>query len=358
MTEDNNWSQEDIDKMLKEAEGNGQVEEKAQEEKEEKEDKMTTSQQELIAEEKRKLSEVRENSKSELSQEHIDILGEMANISFGSASTSLSELLNKPVSINPPTVSVVDGDGIHDLEGPHVILNVNYVKGLEVENLLVIEKRVAQTIAGLMMGGDGSVSEEAELDDMSLSAVQEAMNQMMGASATSMSKVFQRTVDISPPSIEMVDSGSDYKKIKESLSEELLVKISFQLVVEGLIDSKIYQIISLSNARSMADEMLSLANSDNQVNDESQPVSDIKLKDSTGEEVPSYLDGVDVKVEVIFGNTKKRLKDLLVMEKEQIVNLEEDINEPLHIYANGVLIAKGEIVNIDGYFGVQVKELV
>src|SRR5699024_9258727 len=110
----------------------------------------------------------------------MDMMGEIANISFGSASTVLSTLLNQTVNITTPHVEVVDLYDASDVEIPHVVLEVKYVKGLEVENLLVIKKEVALAIADLMMMGTGEVDFNKELTELELSAVQETMNQMMG----------------------------------------------------------------------------------------------------------------------------------------------------------------------------------
>lgn len=355
MTE--SFSQEEIDKMLRESQ-----------EEEASGDKMTKSQSELMKEEKSKISDLGRGGNSDLTQSEIDILGEIANISLGSASTSLSENLSRPVVINTPTVNLADDHEVESIQKPYIAIHVNYIKGLDVENLLVIERDVAISIASLMMGGEGEVTEDSELDDMSLSAVQEAMNQMMGASATSMSQVFGKTVDISPPRLKLIEKDEDLQEFERVENSGRLVKIAFQLVVEGLIDSHIYQIISLENAKSMAEEAsMSLggvssdeASESSYAINEMNDVEEDSQVDASEEEAnsPSYLVGVEVKVEAIFGNTRKRLKDLLVMEAGHLINLEENVNDSLLIYANGVLVAKGEIVNIDGYFGIQVVEIV
>ncbi|MGI6185249.1 MULTISPECIES: flagellar motor switch phosphatase FliY [Bacillales] len=193
-----------------------------------------------------------------LSEFEQDALGEIGNISFGSAATALSTLLNQKVDITTPTVSMVH---VHDLEKefpiPHVAVHVEYTDGFKGINLLVVRMEDAAVIADLMMGGSGR-PESTELTEMHISAVQEAMNQMMGSAATSMSTIFNQMVNISPPGIDIMDlaKGKDGHKFTED--DTPLVKVSFRLKVgeQGeLIDSNIMQLLPLSFAREMINRL-------------------------------------------------------------------------------------------------------
>jgi flagellar motor switch protein FliN/FliY len=148
---------------------------------------------------------------------------------------------------------------------PHVAVNVNYVDGFHGTNLLVIKTRDAQVIADLMMGGDGA-GELGELsEEIHISAVQEAMNQMMGSSATSMSTIFNRFVNISPPGINILNlSGGEGKQ--EIPQEDIFIKISFRLIIGDLIDSTIMQLLPVSFAK----EMVSILMGGNEMMDEHQ----------------------------------------------------------------------------------------
>lgn len=178
-----------------------------------------------------------------------DALGEIGNITFGSAATALSTLLGKKVDITTPKVAVINKTDLHkEFPKPHVAVHVNYVDGFHGTNLLVIKTSDANVIADLMMGGEGSTTSE-ELTEIHISAVQEAMNQMMGSSATSMSTIFNRFVNISPPGIDIMDL-SDGKK--DTLpEEEVFIKVSFRLTIGDLIDSTIMQLLPVSFARDM-----------------------------------------------------------------------------------------------------------
>ncbi|MCZ8520045.1 MULTISPECIES: flagellar motor switch phosphatase FliY [Paenibacillus] len=180
-----------------------------------------------------------------------DALGEIGNITFGSAATALSTLLGKKVDITTPKVSVIARDDLMlEFPKPHVAINVNYVDGFDGVNLLVIKKIDAQVIANLMMGGDGTNVQEEELTEIHVSAVQEAMNQMMGSSATSMSTIFNRFVNISPPGIDIINlsEGQDMTTIPQ---EDVFIKISFRLTIGDLIDSNIMQLLPVAFAKEM-----------------------------------------------------------------------------------------------------------
>jgi flagellar motor switch protein FliN/FliY len=177
-----------------------------------------------------------------------DALGEIGNITFGSAATALSTLLGKKVDITTPKVSVIGKEELEEqFPRPHVAVHVNYVDGFDGINLLVIQTRDAQVIADLMMGGDGTGGDE-NLSEIHISAVQEAMNQMMGSSATSMSTIFNRFVNISPPGIDILNLSKGEGKLPD---EDVFIKISFRLAIGDLIDSNIMQLLPVPFAKEM-----------------------------------------------------------------------------------------------------------
>lgn len=187
-----------------------------------------------------------------------DALGEIGNISFGSAATALSTLLNQKVDITTPTVSTIRRSSLeNEFPRPHVAVHVEYTDGFKGINLLVIRVEDAAVIADLMMGGSGR-PETTELSELHLSAVQEAMNQMMGSAATSMSTIFNKFVNITPPGIDVMDlaQGIGDENIPQ---EDTLIKISFRLKVGDhgeLIDSSIMQLLPVPFAKQMIDMLM------------------------------------------------------------------------------------------------------
>ncbi|WP_066289015.1 flagellar motor switch phosphatase FliY [Bacillus sp. FJAT-29937] len=184
-----------------------------------------------------------------------DALGEIGNISFGSSATALSTLLNQKVDITTPTVTTIPPRKLHEeFPHPYVAIQVSYTEGFSGSNLLVIKQTDAAIIADLMLGGNG-LNPADLMGEIQLSAVQEAMNQMMGSAATSMSTIFSKRVDISPPTIDMLDvpQGEGTNRIP---GEDILVKISFRLKIGDLIDSNIMQLLPLQFAKSLVNELL------------------------------------------------------------------------------------------------------
>ena len=184
-----------------------------------------------------------------------DALGEVGNISFGTSATALSTLLNQKVEITTPEVSLIIKSMLSDeFPHPNVAIQVYYTQGFTGSNLLVIKQSDAAIIADLMLGGDG-INPAEMLGEIQLSAVQEAMNQMMGSSATSMSTIFNKRVDISPPSVELLDliHGEGTETLPE---DDKLVKVSFRLKIGTLVDSYIMQLLPLDFAKSLVNELL------------------------------------------------------------------------------------------------------
>lgn len=184
-----------------------------------------------------------------------DTIGEIGNISFGSSATALSTLLNQKVEITTPSVSLILKESLVDeFPQPYVAVEVEYTEGFTGSNLLVIKQSDAMIIADLMLGGSGTAPAEP-LSEIHLSAIQEAMNQMMGSAATAMSTVFNKRIDISPPSIGIMDlpRGAGHEILPQ---EDMLVKVSFRLTIGQLVDSHIMQLLPLYFARGMVDELL------------------------------------------------------------------------------------------------------
>jgi len=188
-----------------------------------------------------------------------DALGEIGNISFGSASTALSTLLSKKVDITTPTVSVVNVSELgSEFPIPHVAVHVEYTDGFKGINLLVIRMEDAAVIADLMMGGEGR-PQNTELSELHISAVQEAMNQMMGSAATSMSTIFNQFINITPPGIDVMDLAQGKGGDSFTEDDSPIVKVSFRLKVGEhgeLIDSNIMQLLPLSFAKKMIDRLV------------------------------------------------------------------------------------------------------
>lgn len=190
------------------------------------------------------------DSNERLSPEESDALGEIANISMGTAATTLSILVNNRVEITTPKLSYVTLDDLKEQNpAPCVFIYISYRTGLEGKNILVLKEHDVKVITDLMMGGDGT-NTDAELTDLHLSAISEAMNQMMGSAATSMSSMINEKVDISPPSSTRVDLANTM--MEDGLHDmvgQTFVQVSFRMTIGDLVDSEIMQLYPFDFAK-------------------------------------------------------------------------------------------------------------
>ncbi|WP_418627505.1 flagellar motor switch phosphatase FliY [Anaerosinus sp.] len=350
-----------------------------------------------------------------------DALGEIGNISMGSAATTLSVLLGRRVSITTPRVSVDTLGAIKNhYPLPYLIVQVGYTQGISGDNILAIQEQDALIIADLMMGGEGT-NPPTELNELYMSAVGECMNQMMGAVATSLSTMFSKKIDISPPLVNLIDLASE-TKISEVVNEsEEIVKVAFRMEVEGLIDSEIMQILPLNIAKEMVDNLMSGGMQAEEI--PAAPVAEAMSPQSPAATAPTQTvpaaaapsvaapapqptpvayaqqpmyaaapmearvspnvpvqpaqfspltqsavhinDGniglildVPLQVTVELGRTKKLIKDVLELSTGSVIELDRLAGEPVDILVNGKLLAKGEVVVIDENFGVRVTDIV
>lgn len=192
-----------------------------------------------------------------LTPTEIDAIGEIANISMGSSATTLFSLVNRKVNITTPVVSLANWDTmIAEYERPCVFIQIKYTVGLDGSNVLILREKDVKVITDLMMGGDGT-NIDGELGELHLSAISEAMNQMMGSAATSLSTMLGKMIDISPPDASLIDlndfeSGEDIA----SFLKGTFVKISFRMQIGDLVDSTIMQIYPIDFAKGLYDAFM------------------------------------------------------------------------------------------------------
>ncbi|WP_271006533.1 flagellar motor switch protein [Listeria seeligeri] len=301
-----------------------------------------------------------EKEEINLTAEELDVFLEVCNIGIGSASTVLSKLLNRKVSLKIPTARVIDSKEFEFNERPCLVTSVEFVEGLRSSNTFIISKNAALIMADLMMMGDGKVQEDAELTELEVSAVQELMNQMMGFSATAMSEMLGTKIDISPPTMEFCNFGDTM--IQKNIAEGKTVEVIFPLEVEGLLKTPMYQIFNPAAAKEMAQLMLAIqaqevANkADTQ---EIEPEMPLPIEEKeTLSEMEAILEDIPVKLEVVFGTAKVKLETFISWCEKDVIILKESMNEPLALMLNGVIIGKGILVRVDDHFGMQMTELV
>lgn len=179
-----------------------------------------------------------------ITKEQADIIGEVANICTGTAATALSVIINRSTNITTPVVEVLAEESSLQSDD-HILVKVPYTKGLDGTNLMILDVRDALVIANLMMGGDGKDISNLKIDDLTLSAVSEAMNQMCGSIATSMASLLAEPTDIGYPLINCKEHKT-FEIPEELCNGTDIVKVSFRLTVEDLIDSELMQLYPIS----------------------------------------------------------------------------------------------------------------
>ncbi len=311
-----------------------------------------------------------------------DILGEIGNISMGSAATALSTLVSRKVRITVPNIYMSTPQFVTESYPiPCIVVNVEYREGLSGSNILVIRERDALVIGNLMMGGDGKDLPE-EIDELYLSAVTEAMNMMMGSAATAMSDLFGRFIDISPPSTDRRDLSQD--SLTDGISgRDPVVTVAFRIEIEDLVDSTILQIIETNFAKEMARSLLP-PEADDPIEEQKvvdEPASatwaDLRRqlpadpKPTAAPEIAStslvnsdlgnlnvdLIRGIPVQVRAILGRTRMSIDNILRLGPGHIMELESLHGEPIELFANDTLIAKGEVVVVGEQFGVRITEI-
>jgi len=198
-----------------------------------------------------------------LTESEKDVIGEVSNISMGSAATALFTLLNQRVNITTPQVSYTSWDDlIVEYPAPCVFVQISYKEGIEGSNIFILREEDVKVIADLMMGGDGSQI-TGELTELHLSAISEAMNQMMGSSSTSLSSILETKIDISPPSASVVNLTDAIKDgdISQFLSGTF-VKVAFRLEVGDLINSELMQLYPVDFAKDLHKKFMKYAGLD------------------------------------------------------------------------------------------------
>lgn len=211
-----------------------------------------------------------------------DAIGEVANISMGSSATTLYSLVNRKVNITTPVVTLATWNTLLDsYEKPCVFIQIKYTQGLDGTNILVLKEHDVKVITDLMMGGDGT-NTDGELGELHLSAISEAMNQMMGSAATSLSTLLQTVIDISPPESSLFDltEVKDGKEISPFLGGTF-VKIAFRMQIDDLVDSTIMQLYPIDFAKKLVETFINTQMSSLDGTVEEQPT---QVKDSASEQ--------------------------------------------------------------------------
>ncbi len=351
-----------------------------------------------------------------LSPMEIDAIGEVMNISMGSAATAVSTMLDRQTVITTPSVTVMKMADIDytDLE-PAMIVKIVYVEGVSGSNVMAFKQSDMQLILNQLMGIEDPPDDNFVFDELSISAACEVMNQMMGASASALSDFLSKRIDISPPNATVMDEENTFKGALGLSDDETVVSINFNLEIVGITESQFMSVLTVDLAKEIigqfmgGDDAVSLPEETNvaepttssdmgqqqqaypiehqqsaampaQIGNSAQlvtaplpratapPPSEIHPaqfptfdQPSGGFEVPSgninLLMNVPLTITVEIGKTKRKIKDIMEFAHGTVLELEKQAGAPVDIVVNGQLMARGDVVVIEDNFGVRITEI-
>ncbi len=321
-----------------------------------------------------------------------DALGELGNISMGSAATAISTILGKKVDITTPSIKETKIDEVREqFKGHKVIVGVDYTESLNGTNAFILDPHVVAVIADIMMGGTG-LEVNDELDELKLSAVGEAMNQMIGSSATSLTEIVRGSVSITPPQVQEVnfdENNVDFPPVYDGMDS--VVEVKFVMKVEDLVTGDMVQLMSPEFAKKLSgfltDSLMGTEESgstdpvrrEKKAESESfefeepvepqrkkpqKPVKKVEfqeLEEKQQSQIPSnkldVLLDIPLEISVELGRTTMTLKQVLDLGVGSLVELEKLTGEPVDILVNGKMVAKGEVVVIGENFGIRITQI-
>jgi flagellar motor switch protein FliN/FliY len=359
------------------------------------------------------MTDVVENP-DKLTSMEVDVIGEVMNISMGTAATAMSTILNTKVNITTPRIETI---GVEAFEfaylEPVIGVLINYVEGIEGANVLLLQESDMKKILSQLF--DMDTSDDIEFDEISKSAIGEIMNQMMGAAAGALASFLGKVVNISPPILLDTTNKSSIRDLF-SLKGENLVSIKFNLSIEGLVESEFISAMEPALAR----EIVSMSMGASGMDDEEEEVAppppppppvqqappvqqDTAYQQPTqapqaeparvvrndpppaayappqqpvqvnpyeyrqlGEEQRVNIPGdnldllmsVPIQITVELGKTRKKIKDIAELTLGNIVELDRQAGDQVDVIANGRLIARGDVVVVDDNYSVKITEII
>lgn len=338
----------------------------------------------------------------------IDTIGEILNISMGAAATAVSTLLNKKVYITTPLVDVTtSGNFEFKALTPGVGVEINYIEGLSGVNVFILKLQDIQKIVGILLQTEYDPNEEFVMDEISISAICETMNQMMGSSSTALAQFLNRTVNISTPTPFEVKPDDNFSR-KYFGEDENIITVRFNINVDGVLDSEFASVMSCDFARELISSLFSSEQEQNTLQESSAPtqgqpaqqpaqqpvqqpvqqqaqqpvqqqasnqsyvqqenynISPASFQGFGNEQVAKFEEkpenlklimSVPLKITVELGHSKKSIKDILEFSNGSIIELNRQAGMPVDILVNGQRIAKGDVVVVEEYYGVRITEI-
>lgn len=284
----------------------------------------------------------------------------IVNSAISLVAPSLSGYLGgRNLVFSNPVVEAKPQDAVkNDFRGRYVQVAINYTGSVAGKNLVIFNYRDAGIISSLMMG-DETGTPPAEITDAHQSTIQEFTNQLISSLATQFSGKVGGGISTTPAVVSIAGSPAELQ-----LPQGELIKLTYDMVIDGVMNSKLYHIIDAGIAGTLGSVGVPQQQSQYQYTTPQTQISSVRFP-QMGETITTggygdigLLLDVEMTMTVELGRTTKLVKDILGLGEGSIIELDKLAGEPVDLLVNGKLIARGEVVVIDENFGVRVTDIV
>ncbi|GAA8965849.1 flagellar motor switch protein FliY [Helicobacter pylori] len=265
--------------------------------------------------------------------------------------STLEGLVGKALSVGlEKEISSSDESFLKLISTPYARVKISAIEKEESSIELLAPVVLVTALSDLMLGGEGASKEEMDNDD--LDAFKEMASNIFGAIATSL-----KSQELLPK--------LNFTTINAEIAKELPKKedyakaMVFSFKMEAIKESQIILLTTAAFERQF--EKTHKEEKEETIKSATEATEEIKTHDASLENIEirniSMLLDVKLNVKVRIGQKKMILKDVVSMDIGSVVELDQLVNDPLEILVDDKVIAKGEVVIVDGNFGIQITDI-
>ena len=245
---------------------------------------------------------------------------------------------------------------ISNIVPPIVLVKIKVSGEADADAMIALPPNLAASLSDMMMGEEPNEREDVSEDD--LDAAKEIVSNIFGAIANALST--QKELPVLSFSIQSIELISDDEVSLEAFSRMYVYKFSLGSVhslLMFIIDEKLKNVLFASTAS--VEDTDTYKNTDiatTSTQESSNCEEDINLSSEEMKNIALIMD-VKLPVRVRIGKKRMLLKDVLNMDIGSVIELNQLANDPLEILVDNHVIAQGEVVIVDGNFGIQVTTI-
>ncbi|QQW81895.1 flagellar motor switch protein FliY [Helicobacter pylori] len=236
------------------------------------------------------------------------------------------------------------------ISAPYARVMISAIEKEESSIELLAPVVLVTALSDLMLGGEGASKEEMDNDD--LDAFKEMASNIFGAIATSL-----KSQELLPKLNFTTINAEIAKELPKKEDYAKMMVFSFKM--EALKESQIILLTTAAFERQF--EKTHQEEKEEKEETKKSATEEVKTHDASLENIEirniSMLLDVKLNVKVRIGQKKMILKDVVSMDIGSVVELDQLVNDPLEILVDDKVIAKGEVVIVDGNFGIQITDI-